>query len=293
MNIILLLDFLATVVVGLGSGPAGSLATIDDLASKYTIEKCITCHKDIHKEWSYSMHSKSVIDSRVIRTWRTFILRGLDASPKAERRDLKDVCLQCHAPQTKDVSDKMIERIAGLIVTAADNEKEKKEAISELSKLNINCLICHNVKGSQDNKPMEKTIYGPKGSGELPHKKALGFDTVKSPFMSTPEFCAQCHHGCPQGMPSTICPTVYSSYKEDYVARGGTKRCQDCHMKGEDRASHRFPGIYDTDFVKSGIDLSVEVLPTTYVFHLENRVVPAIVLNVSVKNTAGHIIPHG
>jgi hypothetical protein len=281
--------------VAQGPDISGKLATIDDLSSKYSIEKCRECHKDIHSEWSHSMHSKSITDSRVIRTWRTFILNGLDASSKAKRTDLRQVCLSCHAPQTKEAPDALIENIAALVITAAEDEnKEKRDAaLQQLSKLRVNCLICHSVKGSQDNKPMERTIYGPKGSGKKAHKKAMGYDTVQSSFLPTPEFCAQCHHGCPKGMPSTICPTTYSSYKEDYLAGGGTKRCQDCHMQGKDRAGHRFPGIYETDFVKSGIDLSVTALATTYVYHLENRLVPAISLDVAVKNTAGHLIPHG
>lgn len=295
MKNVFLLVFLATTVAAQCSGLAAQVDVIDDLASLYDIGKCVTCHGGVHEEWSHSMHSRSLIDPRVIRTWRTLILNGLDASPKAERRDLRQVCLQCHAPQTKDASDKMIEKIAGLIVTAADDKDEgkRREAASDLSKLNINCLICHNLKGPQDGKPVEKTIYGPNGSGQAEHKKALGYDTVRSSVLPTPEFCAQCHHGCPQGMPSTVCPTVYSSYREDYVGGGGTKRCQDCHMKGDDRSSHRFPGIYETGFVGGGIGLSLEALPTTFVYHLENRLVPAVVLTVKAKNTAGHIIPHG
>jgi hypothetical protein len=231
----------------------------------------------------------------VLRTWRTFIVRGLDTLPKNKRNNLKDACLRCHAPQIKDASDELTAKIADLIVTAVDDEnKDKREAaIRELSKISINCLVCHNLKSSPDGKPREKTIYGPRGSGETEHKEELGFETVKSEILTTSEFCAQCHHGCPPDMPSTICPTVYSSYKEDYVAGGGTKRCQDCHMKGEEGVSHRFPGVYEIDNVQKGIELTLKVLPTTYVYHLQNRMVPAILLNVQVKNTAGHVIPHG
>jgi hypothetical protein len=295
MIILLSIALLATTAVVQEPVIADSFATIDELAAKYSIETCIECHEDVHKEWSRSWHAQSIIDPRVLRTWRTFIVRGLDASPTAKRRDLKDVCLPCHAPHTKDISDELVVKIAGLIVTAVDDKDAHKRetAIKELSKININCLICHNLKGSQDGKPRDKTIYGPRGSGVDEHKDKLGFETVKSVFLPTPEFCAQCHHGCPPGTPSTICPTVYSSYREDYVAGGGTKRCQDCHMKGEDGVSHRFPGVYEIDNVKKGIELTVKALPTTYVYHLENRMVPALVLKVNVKNTAGHIIPHG
>lgn len=289
------LILLATVTVVQEPELTGKIATIDDLASKYAIEKCIECHDDIYEEWSQAWHAKSIIDSRVLRTWRTFILRGLDTLPKDKRPNLKDACLRCHAPQIKDASDELTAKIADLVVISVDDEnKEKREAaMRELSKININCLVCHNLKGSPDGNSREKTIYGPRGSGEIPHKEELGFETVKSNILTTSEFCAQCHHGCPPDMPSTICPTVYSSYKEDYLAGGGTKRCQDCHMKGEEGTSHRFPGVYEIDNVQKGIELTVKALPTTYVNHLKNKMLPAVYLSVEVKNIAGHIMPHG
>jgi hypothetical protein len=295
MEIVLSILLFATSAIVQQPALTGSIETIDDLAIKYNIDICIECHEDVHEEWSRSWHAKSITDPRVIRAWRTFILRGLDISPTAGRKNLKEVCLPCHAPQTKDISDEFATKIADLIVIAEDDKKENKReaAIKELSKLNINCLVCHNLKGSPDGKPGEKTIYGPGGSGETEHREELGFETVKSGIIKTPEFCAQCHHGCPPGMPSNICPTIYTSYQEDYLARGGTKRCQDCHMKGKQGTSHRFPGVYEIDNVQRGINLTVKALPTTYVYHLENRMVPATVLNIQVENNAGHVIPHG
>lgn len=149
------------------------------------------------------------------------------------------------------------------------------------------------MKALPGGNPRPKTIYGSGGSGAVEHKEALGAETRISGFMKTPEFCAQCHHGCPPGMPSSICPTIWTSYKESYIARGGNKTCQDCHMSGADKKSHRFPGIYEEPMLKRGIELTLDAEPTRYVYHLENRMVPAVVMNVKVKNTAGHGIPHG
>lgn len=278
--------------------PANSASTIDELVAPYNVDGCADCHEGIHDDWKNSWHGKSIIDSRVLRTWRTFILSGLDKSPKAKRRDLKDVCLPCHVPHTKDASDELVTHIAGLVVTAVDDkDKAKREsAIKELSKLNINCIVCHNLKATPDGNPKPGAIYGPRGTPdpkEPPHEE---FETIKSGYLQTSEFCAQCHHGCPPGMPSSVCPTLYSSYKEHYLAKGGTETCQSCHMTPEDPEdpkSHRFPGIYETDQIKKGIDLKMKVRPTQYVYHLENRFVPAVVVKVDVTNKAGHGIPHG
>lgn len=470
------------------SGPvyADQTSAIDELAAAYSSESCIECHRETHNGWKKSWHGRSIIDPRVLRTWRTFILSGLDRS-EGSRRDLKDICLPCHAPQTKDASDELITSIAGMIITAVeeidtyeteaeptpsvtkekvpiyetkkeipsswlaneltftkirdkdesepeneffkseedvpedaliespwirdnldeadditfgvlekpaqgfiedkvldeagdtsagssydtvmepvedmvededtafepiddstlsfseddeipikteedlsvevedltativvdegnvkieyspyDSSVDQKEpvfldkgetlgekAIKDLSKLNINCMICHSMKALPGGNPRPKTIYGTSGSGSVEHKEALGAETRVSSFMKTSEFCAQCHHGCPPGMPSSICPTLWTSYKESYIARGGDKTCQDCHMKGADKKNHRFPGIYEEDMVKRGIELTLDAEPTRYVYHLENRIVPAVVMNVKVKNTAGHSIPYG
>jgi len=507
------LVLMISLVILSGSAFAEQASTINGLRSTYGAEACIECHRETHKGWKKSWHGRSIIDPRVLRTWRTFILSGLDKS-EGSRRDLKDICLPCHAPQTKDASDELITSIAGMIITAvekidtykkedeaapsgtedkvpiseteenipyslaadeikiieikemdefepeyklfnpedapedikedikediqedtpedtpedaliespwirddvdeaediifgafeepassfiedkvldeaedtstgpgydtavepiegkvlvegeamvedkdsalvpvedftvsfaedseppleseedltiegddmtatlvvddgevkieyspydpADDLKEPlfldkgttmgEQAMEELSKLNINCMICHSMKALPGGNPRPKTIYGTSGSGSVEHKEALGAETRISSFMNTSEFCAQCHHGCPPGMPSSICPTLWTSYKESYIARGGDKTCQDCHMRGADKKNHRFPGIYEEDMVKRGIELTLDAEPTRYVYHLENRIVPAVVMNVKVKNTAGHSIPHG
>lgn len=461
------------------SAYAGRISTIDGLTSTYSPEVCKECHKETHNGWKNSWHGKSVIDPRVLRTWRTFILRGLDVS-EGSRKDLRDICLPCHAPRTRDASDDLVREIAAMIITAVEEsdtyETEKKpatvktdaqtesaetakepppepaeqvidtakirekeeyrpekvpvsaeelfsdspwirveiapekdmisalykaaapyliqespedvsetttvsvddrppqepeteeetedeeaapepvgdltvsfveegdspvepaedltmeaeelsatlvvdggkvrieympydpelepsfldkgetlgeKAVREISKLNIDCMICHSMKALPGGNPKPRTIYGTTGSGSLEHKEALGAETAVSAFIKTSEFCAQCHHGCPPGMPSSICPTLWTSYKEKYIARGGKSTCQDCHMSGDDRKSHRFPGIYDKEQLKKGIELTLEAEPARHVHHLENKIVPAVVINVKVKNTAGHGIPHG
>lgn len=292
---ILSLIFLFAVIPPLNT-LAAQVETIDELAQIVNSEKCAECHEDIHEKWQESWHAKSIVDSRVLRTWRTFILSGLDKSPAAKRRDLKDVCLPCHAPVTQYASDALVEKITDLIVTAVeDKDSAKREiAIKELSKLNINCIVCHNMKAVADGNPKPKTIYGPGISEEEPpHKEEFGFDTVKTAYLKTSEFCGSCHHGCPPDMPSSICPTLYTSYKEQYLAHGGDKTCQECHMVGEDGENHRFPGMFELDFAKQGIDLKLSASSTEYVYHLENRLVPAVVTNIQVKNTSGHGMPHG
>lgn len=269
--------------------------TIDELAEMYNVEECADCHEEIHDEWKSSWHGKSIVDPRVLRTWRTFIKRGLDK--EMGRKDLKDWCLPCHLPQIKDASYDVGKQISDLIVIAVDEkDKAKRDAAKkELSKLNINCLVCHGYKELPRGNFEPGVLYGPRGEQDPEEATHEEFKTIKSDLIKTSEFCAQCHHGCPKGMPSSVCSSLYTGYIEGYIVRGGTETCQDCHMKEteEEYKSHKFPGIYDEDFVKEGVALTLDVRTTNYFYHLEDRVVPAIVLKIDLTNKAGHDIPHG
>ncbi len=272
--------------------------TIDELVAPYDSSHCAECHEDAHESWAQSWHAKSVTDSRVLRGWRTFILSGLDSSEQAERKHLRDACMKCHIPAIKknSITDELSVEIGNLIVTAVDDKDAAKRdaAIKELSKLNINCLGCHNIQGSPDGNPQANTIYGPGTTEDAPHKDEFGYETVKSAFMNTAEFCKDCHHGCPEGMPSSECATVWTSYEEAYLGHGGDKTCQQCHMQGEPNGSnHRFPGIYEKDFAATGVDLKVSASPTEVVDYMNNVTNPAVVMNIQLKNTSGHGIPHG
>ncbi|MBI4826314.1 MAG: hypothetical protein HY807_07825 [Nitrospirae bacterium] len=289
-----LLIFFAAILLMPFSVFAEPAATIDELVAPYDSSKCVDCHEDIHNNWANSWHGKSIVDPRVLRTFRTFILSGLDKS-QGSRKDLKDVCLPCHAPMIQNASEALTVQISNLIVTAVDDVDVTKRAaaVKELSKLNVNCLGCHNQKGTPDGKPADKTIYAPGISTDTPpHKEEFGYETVKTDFLKKPEFCATCHHGCGD-LPSSQCPTLYSSYKEKYLPHGGDKTCQQCHMKGVDEQSHKFPGIYEKDFASEGIDIKLTTTPTQMVNHLDNKFVPTVVVNVQLTNLSGHGMPHG
>lgn len=296
MRFLILCLLFVSLVIAPQAAFANTATTIDEAAAAYNSEKCKECHDDIHKEWSKSWHAKSVVDPRSLKTFRTFILSGADKLPGVKRSILRDMCLICHAPAATAASDELAEKISGLVVTAADDKDASKReaAIKELSKLEINCLTCHGGKAVGPGSQVEPNkIYGPGDAKEPPHKDTIGYDTVKLPSMKTSEFCAPCHHGCPPGMSSKECPTQWTVYQEHYLAHGGKKTCQECHMAGEGGASHSFPGIYEKDFVKTAVDLSLDAQPTRHFYQLTNKVVPAVVMNVQVKNMGAHDIPHG
>jgi hypothetical protein len=271
---------------------AKKAATIDELARMYDIKLCAECHADKYSEWKTSTMGHSIVDPRVLRGMRTFIRLALDGEKELSRKDLT-ICLNCHIPQIKDATTELVLHIGDLVLTSVEDADGTKRdaAIKELSKLNLNCLGCHNLKGTGfSSPPQEKTIYGPENLGFSPHE-GFGFRTVQSKLFTTSEFCAQCHH-CPPSVPWKQCPTLYTSYVDDFIKKGHSETCQDCHMEGK-KLSHKFLGPNNLDFLKSSVSLTVNARPTRYIDIYKNEKMPAVVLQVTVENHAGHEIPHG
>lgn len=271
---------------------ARQASTIDELAEMYSITACAECHQDKYEEWKTSSMGNSVIDPRVLRGWRTFIRLAVDQEASLARKDLR-ICLNCHVPHIKDATDSLVEHIAELVLTAVEDKSDsnRESAKQELSKLNINCLDCHNLKSTGfDHAPQEKTIYTPDKVDSSTHAE-MGFDTVQTDFISTSDFCAQCHH-CPPNVPWEECTTLYSTYIDDFVHSGRSETCQSCHMMGEKRV-HKFLGPNNSDFLKSAVTLEVNARATRYLDTYEDKKMPAVVVEVRLTNNAGHTIPHG
>ncbi|MBI4849696.1 MAG: hypothetical protein HY808_14195 [Nitrospirae bacterium] len=266
--------------------------TIDELVEMYDIRSCADCHEDKYNEWKTSTMGNSVADPRVLRGMRTFIRLALDQEKSMSRGDLT-ICLNCHVPQIKDASAELVLRIGDMVLIAVEDKDEtKKEAAKkELAKLNLNCLGCHNLAATgPKSQPKEKMIYGPRKLEDNPHEE-IGFQTGKSDLLATSEFCAVCHH-CPPDVPWKECPTLYTSYMEDFAHKGHKETCQDCHMQGE-KLSHKFLGPNNPDFLKSSISLSVNARPTRYIDIYENKKMPVVVVKTELTNNAGHVVPHG
>jgi hypothetical protein len=271
---------------------AGKASTIDELVEMYDITPCAACHEEKHSEWKRSTMGNSVADPRVLRGWRTFIRLELDDEETLSRKDLT-ICIGCHVPHIQDALVELVEHIAALVLTAVEDSDTAKRASAkeELSKLNLNCLGCHNLKALGFDKTPEKgVIYTPNKIDGAAHS-AAGYRTVTSPFLKTSDFCAQCHH-CPPSVPWEDCPTLYTTYIEEFVNKGRSETCQDCHMPGEER-SHLFLGPDDTDFLKSALTTSMQARPTKLINTAEGAYIPALVIEVSLRNNAGHVIPHG
>lgn len=271
--------------------------TIDELLGMFDESSCMECHEEIHAQWSDSWHSKAVVSS--LGGMHNFIEIGLKKeweAPLTKGQLLK--CLDCHAPIVNFASEELAVEIGEMIVTAF-KEKDSaagKAAKEELAKLNVGCLACHNIKATEVargyNGPAEENmIYGPRGD-----ETDGAHETLQSDDLTRSAFCMQCHGIYKAADGETInCNTLSGSYLNSYVANGGSKTCQDCHLE----KGHLFPGGHDIDTVRQGLGLQVEINPYQ---HLPGKIagvqndkswVPSAVVTVFIDNRSGHRIPDG
>jgi hypothetical protein len=274
------------------AGPPAASAeynTVDELAKAYSVEQCKSCHGKVHGEWQSSYHSQSIVHS--LGGMRNYIVAGLGQEwKKPVTRENLMRCMECHAPLLRDASEALAKVVANLIVGAVDDKDEAKKASAkkELAKLNVNCIVCHNMKIGVEKglrgAPVPGVYYGPTGKSSPAHR------TEKSPAITSAVFCGQCHGivGAPDGE-WMVCNTLYGSYQDAYRGNGGTETCQDCHMKAKNRG-HRFPGAYDAEILQDGIGLDIQAVGVKLT---PGKWVPTAIVNIGLRNQAGHRIPDG
>ncbi|RMG04759.1 MAG: hypothetical protein D6726_02760 [Nitrospirae bacterium] len=264
--------------------------SIDELLKMFDDSKCKDCHEEQYRQWNESFHARAVVSS--LKGMRNFFAIGV---PEEWEKKLTKAevlkCLDCHAPVVNYASNDLAVKIADMIIEAVDTKSEKKreELQRELSRLNVGCLGCHNIKATS----IAKGLYGE------PEKDAIyTSNTVISPSHRTIPlntlnrslFCSQCHgrYVAPDGE-QIVCNTLNGSYYNAYISRGGLETCQDCHMKKAGRG-HRFPGGHDIEIVKEGIGFNAEILG---VRHTVGSWIPRAIVHVWIENRAGHRIPDG
>jgi hypothetical protein len=288
--------------------------TFEDLLVQYDSSSCEGCHADITEQWKKSFHSRSLTSSAAgIATYLTVGISG-EWNRRINRAEAAK-CLDCHIPQIDTATDKLAKEIADMVITAGGRnpsatDDEKKFALDRLSKLDINCIICHNQKaimaspaylGSKHKHvktPTDKdkrlgltarVFSSSSGKGITPH------DVEQTRGMTTSLFCEQCHgiRQSPDGE-RIQCNGLSGSYEDSYRTRGGYKQCQDCHMRDQNRG-HSMPGGHDEGILKDGMTLD---MTAAGLCRLEDNKTagpwkPAAIADVRITSNAGHRIPDG
>ena len=278
--------------------------SIDELAKMYDSTGCKTCHEAIYKDWEQSIHARSIFGTgRTAATIKTTVAVGLtgwefSGVKKPEDVQIKHlmICAKCHLPQLIEATDAVAKEIVqnAYIYTdpkASDDARDK--AIEKLSKVNINCLICHQRNAIThkwvDGFPAKDTVYGSK-NGE--HADPAHPKMKESKIMDESILCGQCHGLGPNfefENPSQ-CATLYASYNMAYRAEGGQEKCQDCHMK-KSKLGHNMQSYRDPGMAKAAVDFKVEALPLQW--RDGSKMTPQTTVKVEMINRAGHGIPDG
>ncbi len=85
------------------------------------------------------------------------------------------ICAKCHLPQLAEATDAVAKEIVKYAYIYSDpkaSDEAKDKAIAQLSKVNINCLICHQRNAIThkwvDGFPAKDTVYGFKNGEHMP-----------------------------------------------------------------------------------------------------------------------------
>jgi hypothetical protein len=291
---------------GRDATPAGKARTIAELVARYDSSSCVECHQDVHDQWARSVHSRSIFGTgRTAATFRTAVHNGLMQWPYSGVKEEKDVkvehlmgCAKCHLPQLADATDAVAQEILATIdewqnAVLEDEEPRVEKARKTLTSLNINCLVCHNrnaiIHKWTDGFPRKDTVYG---SQEGEHADPRFPRMATSPVMSESILCGQCHGQGPNfELPNpTQCATAYGSYLFAYIPEGGTKTCQQCHMR-ESGLGHDMQSYRSDVMARKAVDMEVVAQS---VFWRDNRTPrPKATVRVDLTNHAGHGVPDG
>jgi hypothetical protein len=167
------------------------------------------------------------------------------------------------------------------------------KAEEKLTKVNINCLICHNrnaiIHKWADGFVQNDTVYGTKDGSHA----APGFPKLRmAPEMKEPTLCGQCHGSGPQFdlEEPTQCGTLYGYYLWNYKAEGGTETCVECHMK-KSGLGHNIQSYRSDAMRKMAVDFNADAY--AYIWRDGAILTPLAHLKVEIANKAGHAFPDG
>lgn len=257
-------------------------------------KKCANCHRDIHNEWSKSMHANA---------WKDVLYQPDYLLAHQETAGATDMlCGPCHAP---------IAARTGLL-PPADGSK-----FDETSKEGISCDFCHTVSGIEQLYNMGHVSspgnlkFGPRGDG-----RSLYHEVKYSDAHRKSEFCGACHMVIHPANGTRIIDTWEDWQSNEYSSLGIS--CQDCHMtptpgvgrkigrsslmgkQRDDLASHGFIGgssyLQDLQGNPEQAEMSREFLRAAAELKQAGQVAEdgTLKLTVEVHNVgAGHKIPTG
>ncbi len=229
---------------------------ISNIDAKYLTNKsCKECHEQIYDEYQHSWHSKTYFNDQLHKS-------------VADRVKVYD-CAKCHMPAASNIED-------------LESGKTKPNPIHQTQKDAVSCFYCHQIafvkKSHKSNiNILSKQAIGYKptlfGSLENPDNSDK-HSSVKSPIYDK-FVCIGCH----SHKRNSNGVLIFEAF-DKLDSRG----CIKCHMPytsgGVEKfnrrgrvhhRSHRFRGIDDEDFRKTGLDVKIEYNKNQIIIILKNK----------------------
>jgi hypothetical protein len=271
--------------------------TIDELAKMYDSSGCKSCHAEIYAQWEKSHHARPLMGVKGgLMLTPLALKKGATGSTAFSEDDPKKMtiknfpCFKCHLPQAITSAEDSVAVELTEALLAKDSAK--------IAKLQIGCIVCHNDKAIIHKRelgaPEKGVLYGSKDVSA--HGDGTFKTVKKSAIMKDSVYCGQCHGLGPNfEFDQTFqCANLYGSYLHNYVSGGGTKSCQNCHMKkGDHLIAPNFNDDKQTSALLSeALSLDVETLGYEWL-RKANTYTPKIVVSTKITSTAGHRIPDG
>lgn len=250
---------------------------------------CRECHEQVHRQWEGSHHARSLMGLDGWIFMQAYLKKGPLAVSQSGRpgqpgqaTKANFPCAKCHLPQLLNAPDQAAAQLAAAVL--ADDK-------ATVGRLNIGCLVCHNLKAVVRGRPEPGVIYGSRDIPDHP-----GRPVKKSALLKDPLFCGQCHGLGPnlEFEHPVQCATLYGSYLHAYLPAGGSRTCQDCHWQnGDHSAPPDFNRREETAArLRASLPLAVEAL--AYSFQPKDgdhrRL---LVVRTRITSQAGHRIPDG
>ncbi|WP_294952550.1 multiheme c-type cytochrome [Sulfurovum sp.] len=207
---------------------------------------CKECHEGIYNEYQGSMHSKSYFNDELHRK----------VANAASRK--KYECATCHMP--------MADNLKALLSGKARPDKNNVTQTDAIS-----CYFCHTIayvkkahKFNINTKARQAEHYKPTLYGRLNHPD----ESDKHSSASNPVYAKKVCMGCHSHKLNDNNVTIFRAMKENQNSLG----CIKCHMPETEggaekmdkrarghHASHKFLGIHDKAFRKTGVDINISV----------------------------------
>jgi len=219
---------------------------------------CNECHEKIYEEFQSSMHAKGYFNDTLHRKI-------------ADKVDGKTYgCARCHMPMADNLKD--------LISGKARPDKSNKTHSDAVS-----CYFCHTIayvktahKFNINTKARQAKNYKPTLYGRLHNPD----DSDKHSSASNPIYAKKVCMGCHSHKLNDNNVTIFRAMEKKQDSIG----CIKCHMpeieggaeKMDKRArghhaSHKFLGIHDPEFRKTGVDINLSIQPKTLKVTLTNK----------------------